>query len=161
MRLRLRKHMLPSRRSTAVPVRGTVSNVIVVKAPAPCFREALFILRDEYLDQVKGDGDYSVSFVFAFDLYYNTLRVDTRNYTYAHTDDTMYEVSAEKPAVFDRYALPYSAYGTDYSRHGGYSNAFFSGWANINMESKVWSGFYIDLNQVRAESVSGTLDLVD
>lgn len=53
MRLRLRKHMLPSRRSTAVPVRGTVSNVIVVKAPAPCFREALFILRDEYLDDER------------------------------------------------------------------------------------------------------------
>ena len=50
MNLRLRRFRLPRRGSAAVPVRGTVSNVIVVKAPAPCFREALFILRDEYLE---------------------------------------------------------------------------------------------------------------
>ena len=49
MKLRLRRLTLPPRRGAAVPVRGTVSNVIVVKAPAPCFREALFILRDEYV----------------------------------------------------------------------------------------------------------------
>lgn len=119
------------------------------------------VLRDEYLEQVKGDGDYSVSFTFGFDLYYNTLKVDTKNYTYGHTDDTMFEVHAEKPAVFDRYALRYSAYGTDFSRYSGYSNAFFSGWANINMESKVWSGFYIDLSQVELISVSGYLQLAD
>ena len=125
------------------------------------------VLRDEYLDQVIGGGDSRVEFSFSFDVYYNTLDVDTKNYHYSHTNDFGYdgaplkEASATKTAVFDRYALPYSAYGTDFSRHSGYSNAFFSGWANINMESKVWSGFYIDLNQVRAESVSGTLDLAD
>ena len=125
------------------------------------------VLRDEYVDLVKGDGDYRVEFSFSFDVYYNTLDVDTKNYHYAHTNDFGYdnaplkEASATKSAVFDRYALPYSAYGTDYSRYGGYSNAFFSGWANINMESKVWSGFYIDLNQVQLESVSGTLQLAD
>ena len=95
-------------------------------------------------------------------VYYNTLDVDTKNYHYSHTNDFGYdgaplkEATATKTAVFDCHALPYSAYGTDFSRHSGYSNAFFSGWANINMESKVWSGFYIDLSQVRAESVSGT-----
>ena len=52
MRLRLRLRALLPRRERRPPVRGTVSNVIVVKAPAPCFREALFVLRDEYL----GDG---------------------------------------------------------------------------------------------------------
>ena len=125
------------------------------------------VLRDEYLDQVIGGGDYRVDFSFTFDVYYNTLDVDTKNYHYSHTNDFGYdgaplkEATATKSAVFDCYALPYSAYGTDFSRHSGYSNAFFSGWANINMESKVWSGFYIDLNQVRAESVSGTLDLAD
>lgn len=125
------------------------------------------VLRDEYLDQVIGGGDYRVDFSFSFDVYYNTLDVDTKNYHYSHTNDFGYdgaplkEATATKTAVFDCHALPYSAYGTDFSRHSGYSNAFFSGWANINMESKVWSGFYIDLNQVRAESVSGTLDLAD
>ena len=109
------------------------------------------VLRDEYLDQV----------------YYNTLNVDTKNYRYSHTDDFGYdgaplkEATATKTAVFDRYALRTSAYGTDFSRYSGYSNAFFSGWANINMESKVWSGFYIDLSQVKVESVSGCLDLAD
>ena len=119
------------------------------------------VLRDEYLDVVKSDGDYSVSFTFTFDLYYNTLKVDTRNYVYGHTDDLMYEVTATKSAVYDRYALRYSAYGTDHSRYSGYSNAFFSGWANIHPDSKVWSGFYIDLSQVKLESVSGCLDLTD
>ena len=119
------------------------------------------VLRDEYLDRVKSDGEYSVRFSFTFDLYYNTLKVDTKNYSYGHTDDTMYEVTATKSAVFDRHALRYTAYGTDYSRYSGYSNAFFSGWANINMESKVWSGFYIDLSQVKLESVSGYLELAD
>ncbi len=52
MRLLLRLRALLPRRERRPPVRGTVSNVIVVKAPAPCFREALFVLRDEYL----GDG---------------------------------------------------------------------------------------------------------
>ena len=125
------------------------------------------VLRDEYLDQVKSDGDYQVSFSLTFDVYYNTLNVDTKNYRYSHTDDFGYdgapmkEATATKTAVFDRYALRTSAYGTDFSRYSGYSNAFFSGWANINMESKVWSGFYIDLSQVKVESVSGCLDLAD
>ncbi len=119
------------------------------------------VLRDEYLEQVKSDGDYQVSFSFSFDIYYNTLKVDTKNYYYGHTDDLMYEATATKSAVFDRYALRASAYGTDHSHYSGYSNAFFSGWANIHPDSKVWSGFYIDLSQVRLESVSGCLDLAD
>ncbi len=138
------------------------------------------VLRDEYLPRVIRDGDYRVEFSLSFDVYYNTLDVDTKNYRYAHTGDFGYlnapvygqddgshsdaplkEASATKTAVFDCFALEYSAYGTDFSRYSGYSNAFFSGWANINMESKVWSGFYIDLDQVRMESVSGTLDLAD
>ncbi len=55
MSLRLRLRALFCRREHCAPVRGTVSGVIVVKAPAPCFREALFILRDEYL----GEGTQS------------------------------------------------------------------------------------------------------
>ncbi len=50
MRLRLpRLRLLLRRRMRERPPRGNMSNVIVVKAPAPCFREALFILRDDYL----------------------------------------------------------------------------------------------------------------
>lgn len=37
------------------PVRGTVSQVIVVKEPGPCFREALFILRDEAVSDPTRD----------------------------------------------------------------------------------------------------------
>lgn len=125
------------------------------------------VLREEYQEQVISDGDYKVEFSFTFDVYYNTLDVDTKNYRYAHTSDFGYadapmkEATATKSAVFDRYALRTSAYGTDFSLYHGYSNAFFSGWANINMESKVWSGFYINLDQVQVESVSGTLYLAD
>ena len=128
---------------------------------AQVYQTYCVVLRDEYLDLVKSDGDYSVSFTMSFDVNYNTLDVDTKNYRYGHTDDIMFEVRATKSAVFDRYALRYSAYGTDHSRYSGYSNAFFTGWANINMESKVWSGFYIDLSQVQMESVSGTLQIAD
>ena len=138
------------------------------------------VLREEYQDQVISDGDYRVEFSFTFDVYYNTLDVDTQNFRYGHTNDFGYpdapvygqgdggghtapmkEATATKSASYDRYALRFSAYGTDYSRYHGYSNAFFGGWANINMESKVWSGFYIDLNQVRLESVSGYLQIAD
>lgn len=57
MRLRLRLRTLLPRRKQRPPVRGTVSSVIVVKAPAPCFREALFILRDEYLSDAAQSRD--------------------------------------------------------------------------------------------------------
>lgn len=50
MRLRLRVLPLPRRGERLRPVRGVMGHVIVVTSPAPCFREALFILRDEYLD---------------------------------------------------------------------------------------------------------------
>ena len=140
-----------------IPLYSITSSGVI----AQVYQTYCVVLRDEYLDQVKGDGDYSVSFTFSFDVNYNTLDVDTKNYRYGHTSDIMYEVSATKSAVFDRYALRYSAYGTDHSRYSGYSNAFFTGWANINMESKVWSGFYIDLSQVRLDSVSGYLELAD
>ena len=125
------------------------------------------VLRDEYADLAISSGDYRVEFSLTFDVYYNTLDVDTKEYRYGHTNDFGYadapmkEATATKTAVFDRNALPTSAYGTDFSRYRGYSNAFFSGWANINMESKVWSGFYIDLSQVKVESASGTLQLAD
>ncbi len=128
---------------------------------AQVYQTYCVVLRDEYLDKAKGDGDYSVDFSFSFDLYYNTLKVDTREYTYGHTEDLMFEVSATKSATYDRFALRYSAYGTDHSRYHGYSNAFFTGWANIHPDSKVWSGFYIDLNAVKLESVSGYLELAD
>ena len=45
------------RQTDAVPVRGTVSSVIMVKAPAPCFREALFVLRDEVLTDPEANRE--------------------------------------------------------------------------------------------------------
>jgi hypothetical protein len=134
---------------------------------AQVYQTYCVVLRDEYQDLVIGGGDYRVDFSFTFDVYYNTLDIDTTDYKYRHTDDFGYpgaplkEATATKPAVFDCHALRPGAYGTDYSQHSGYSNAFFAGWANINMESKVWSGFYIDLDQVRLESVSGWLQIAD
>ncbi len=138
------------------------------------------VLRDEYQDWVIGSGDYEVEFTFTFDVYYNTLNVDTKNKVYDHTGDFGYpdapvfgqedegshssplkEATATKTAVFDRDALRSSAYGTDFSLYRGYRNAFYSGWAKINLESKVWSGVYIDLSQVKLESVSGSLYLAD
>ncbi len=53
---RLRSRFLP-RRASPRPVRGTVSSVIVVREPAPCFREALFVLRDEYLADPSRDRE--------------------------------------------------------------------------------------------------------
>lgn len=140
-----------------IPLYSITSSGVI----AQVYQTYCVVLRDEYLDQVKGDGDYSVSFSLSFDLYYNTLKVDTKDYTYGHTDDLMFEVSATKSATYDRFALRYSAYGTDHSRYRGYSNAFFTGWANIHPDSKVWSGFYIDLSKVTMESVSGYLELAD
>ena len=56
MMSRLRQRLF-RRRQKAPPVRGTVSNLIVVKNPAPCFREALFILRDDYLTDPNRDRE--------------------------------------------------------------------------------------------------------
>ena len=140
-----------------IPLYSITSSGVI----AQVYQTYCVVLRDEYLDQVDRDGDYSVSFSFTFDLYYNTLSVDTTDYHYGHTDDIMYEVTATKSAVFDRDALPYSAYGTDHSRYSGYSNAFFNGWATIHPDSKVWSGFYIQLDKVQLESVEGYLELAD
>ena len=144
--------------STPAPTPGVIAQIC---------QTYCVVLRDEYADLAISSGDYRVEFSLTFDVYYNTLDVDTKEYRYGHTNDFGYadapmkEATATKTAVFDRNALPTSAYGTDFSRYRGYSNAFFSGWANINMESKVWSGFYIDLSQVKVESASGTLQLAD
>ena len=71
----------------------------------------------------------------------------------------IYAGNATKSAIFDRSALPKSAYGTDYNARVGYSNAFFSGWAVVQPESKVWAGFYINLASVQMLDVSGTIEL--
>ena len=117
------------------------------------------VLRDEYLPYLNPEGDYSVRFELSFDLYCETLEIDTAHFTYRHTDDMLYATNATKTAIFDRSALPKSAYGTDYNARVGYSNAFFSGWAVVQPESKVWAGFYIDLASVQMLSVSGTIEL--
>ena len=46
-----------ARRSAPAPVRGTMGQVIVVREPAPCFREALFVLRDDWLMDPQRDRE--------------------------------------------------------------------------------------------------------
>ena len=122
------------------------------------------VLREEYLPYLNPNGNYRVEFIFRFDLYIDTMDINTNEGVYRHTDDLFYAVDTTKSAVFDRYALPSSAYGGDASAYDGFSNAFFTGYCALHSgdelgENRVWSGFYIDLNQVTLESVSGELEL--
>lgn len=122
------------------------------------------VLRDEYVPLLRPDGNYRVDFSFRFDLYIDTMDIDTNTGHYAHTDDLFYAVETTKNAVFDRAALPASAYGGDASLYAGYSNAFFTGYCTLHTgdelgNNRAWSGFYIDLDQVTLESVSGEIEL--
>ena len=126
---------------------------------ATVFQTYCVTLREEYLPDLKPGGSYAVNFKFRFDLYIDTLDIDTNARLYRHTDDLFYAVQADKSATFDRYALPGSAYGADRSEYGGYRNAFFTGYAMLHAESKVWSGFYIDLDKVELLEASGYLEL--
>lgn len=117
------------------------------------------VLREEYQPYLKPDGKSRVEFSFRFDLYIDTMDIDTNEGVYRHTDDLFYAVETTKNAVFDRTALPSAAYGGDASRYKGFSNAFFTGYCALHAESRVWSGFYIDLGKVTLESVSGELEL--
>ena len=117
------------------------------------------VLRDEYRPYLKPDGSYHVDFELRFDLYIDTMDIDTNEGVYRHTDDLFYAVEATKTARFDRFALPAEAYGADASLYTGFSNAFFTGYCALHAESEVWSGFYIDLSQVKLVSVSGSLEL--
>lgn len=117
------------------------------------------VLREEYLPLLRPEGAYRVDFSFTFDLYIDTLDVNTDERIYRHTDDLFYAVEATKPARFDRMALTAGAYGGDAAEYGGFANAFFTGYATMHPDYKIWSGFYIDLDQVKLESVSGYLEL--
>lgn len=117
------------------------------------------VLRDEYLPYLKPVGNYRVEFSFRFDLYIDTMDIDTNEGVYRHTDDLFYAVETTKSAAYDRHALPSSAYGGDASAYQDFSNAFFTGYCALHAESRVWSGFYIDLSKVTLESVSGSLEL--
>lgn len=117
------------------------------------------VLKDEYLPYLNPEGMYSVRFELNFDIYVETLEIDTVHYTYRHMGDRLYATNATKTAVFDRAALPRSAYGTDYNARVGYANAFFNGWAQMQPESKVWAGFYLDPSAVQVLSAAGTIEL--
>ena len=122
------------------------------------------VLREEYLPYLKPNGNFRVEFDVSFDLYIDTMDIDTNEGVYRHTDDLFYAVNTTKHASFDRSALPASAYGADASLYTGFSNAFFTGYCTLHSgdelgETRVWSGFYIDLSKVRVESVSGYLEL--
>ena len=119
------------------------------------------VLRDEYVPYIRMDSAESVQFELSLDVYVDTLDIDTAHFTYRHTDDLLYATNTTKTAVFDRYALYKSAFGTNYSEHPGYRNAFFTGWAVIQPDSKVWAGFYVDLNTVKVLSASGTIELAN
>ena len=127
---------------------------------AAIYQNYCVVLRDEYQPYVDPEGDWSVSFALHFDLYIdNQLDVDTRAYTYAHSSDLFYAKETEKTAVFDRFALAYTAYGAEYGQYEGYHNAFFSGWANLDVENKVWEGFYLDPSQVTVTQAEGSISL--
>ncbi|MBR0355797.1 MAG: hypothetical protein IJK35_10525 [Oscillospiraceae bacterium] len=122
------------------------------------------VLREEYLPYLKPNGNFRVEFDVSFDLYIDTMDIDTNEGVYRHTDDLFYAVDTTKHASFDRSALPASAYGADASLYTGFSNAFFTGYCTLHSgdelgETRVWSGFYIDLSKARVESVSGYLEL--
>lgn len=121
------------------------------------------VLREEYQPYLRPDGNYRVDFTFRFDLYIDTMDIDTNTGHYGHTNDLFYAVETSKSAVFDRFALPGSAYGADASLYAGYSNAFFTGYCTLHTgeelgDNRAWSGFYIDLSHVTLESVSGELE---
>ena len=69
------------------------------------------VLREEYLPYLNPNGNYRVEFSFRFDLYIDTMDINTNEGVYDHTDDLFYAVETTKNAVFDRYALPSTAYG--------------------------------------------------
>lgn len=122
------------------------------------------VLREEYLPYLKPGSSASVQFEVQFDLYIDTMDIDTNEGVYRHTDDLFYAVQTSKKAVFDRYALPASAYGADASGYEGFSNAFFTGYCALHSgdelgETRAWSGFYIDLSQAQVLSASGELEL--
>lgn len=117
------------------------------------------VLREEYLPYLNPSGSWHVDFSFRFDLYIDTMEIDTNEGVYGHTDDLFYAVETTKSARFDRAALPAAAYGGLASDYEGFSNAFFTGYCALHAESRVWSGFYIDLSKVTLESVSGELEL--
>lgn len=127
---------------------------------AAIYQNYCVVLRDEYQPYVDPEGDWSVQFSLRFDLYIdNQLDVDTRAYTYGHSSDLFYAMETEKTAVFDREALPYSAYGAEYGQYEGYRNAFFSGWATLDVENKVWEGFFLDPAQVTVTQAEGSISL--
>ncbi len=117
------------------------------------------VAREEYVPYLRPDGDYKVSFSFTFDLYIDTMDINTNEGVYRHTDDLFYAVETTKNAVFDRNALPAAAYGADAGLYPARSNAFFSGQCMLHAESRVWAGFYIDLSQVKLESAEGYIEL--
>lgn len=122
------------------------------------------VAKEQYLPYLRPDGDYSVSFSFTFDLYIDTMDIDTNEGVYRHTDDLFYAVETTKSAVFDRHALPASAYGTDAGLYPSRNNAFFTGYCVLHTgdqlgNNRVWSGFYIDLSQVKLESAEGYIEL--
>ena len=117
------------------------------------------VLREEYLPLLKPDGAYAVDFSFRFDIYVDTMDIDTNTRSYRHTDDLFYAVQTDKSARFDCHALPASAYGMDTSVASGAQNAFFIGYAVLHAESLAWSGFYVDLSKVELLSASGYVEL--
>ncbi len=139
----------------------TVTQGDVIAQVCQCY---CVVLREEYLPYLNPTGNYSVKFTLRFDLYIDTMDIDTNERVYRHTDDLFYAVQTDKNATFDRYALPGSAYGADASEYSGFSNAFFTGYCTLHTgdqlgNNRVWSGFYIDLSQVELLSVSGDLEL--
>ena len=138
-----------------VPLYSVTSTEVI----AQVYENYCVVLKEAYQPYIKPEGSYRVDFEVEFDLYVDTLKVDTKAGVYEHTDDMLYAAHAVKPATYDCHALTAADYGADHSRYKDYSNAFFSGWATIHPDSKVWSGFYMDLSAVTVNSASGYIEL--
>jgi len=120
------------------------------------------VLRDEYAARMRYHVGWSVTFTFTFPIDIETLDFKPDSFRYFHTDDHIFATEATRDAVFDCNALGKDAWGQELdiyllTHSADYQNAFFQGTASYAYD--VWQGFYIDIDQVRLESVSGSLQL--
>ena len=120
------------------------------------------VLRDEYAARMRYRAGWSVRFTFTFPIDIETLDFKPDAFRYFHTDDHIFATEATRDAVFDWNALGKDAWGQELdvyllTHSADYQNFFFQGTASYAYD--VWQGFYIDIDQVRLESVSGSLQL--
>lgn len=118
------------------------------------------VLRDEYAQRMRYHAGWSVKFTFTFPIDIETLDFKPDAFQYFHTDDHLFATEATRDAVFDWNALGKDAWGQErdvylLTHSADFQNAFFQGTASYAYD--VWQGFYINIDQIRLESVSGSV----